>query len=88
MESENSEYSPGCSSNLMAYTDAGTGNHKAAGKEWKRMPETGSEIALVSFDCPKKELRCSDFPVILPETMEIFAGGKGKPSSGGLIVHN
>ena len=72
----------------MAYTNVGTENHEAAGKEWKRMFETGSEIALVSSDCPEKELRHSDFPVILPETTEIFVSGKGKPSSGGLVVHN
>ena len=72
----------------MAYTDAGTENHKAAGKEWRGMPETESEIALVSSDCPEKELRHSDFPVILPETMEIFVGGRGKPYFGGLAVHN
>ena len=52
------------------------------------MPETGSKIALVSSDCPEKELRHSDFPVILPETMEIFVDGRGKPSFGGLAVHN
>ena len=72
----------------MAYTDISTDNHKAAGKEWKGMPETESKIALVSSDCPEKELRHSNVPVILPETIEIFVGGRGKPSFGGLAVHN
>ncbi|PON90202.1 hypothetical protein TorRG33x02_140520, partial [Trema orientale] len=84
----NSEYSPSYSPNLVAYTDANIETRKAADKEWKCMPKTGSEIALVSSDYPEKELRYSDFPVVLLETMEIFVGDRGKLSSGGLVVRS
>ena len=52
------------------------------------MLEIESEIALVSFDCTEIVLRYSDFPVVLPETMEILVGSWGKLSSGGLAVYN
>ncbi|PON76059.1 hypothetical protein PanWU01x14_037750 [Parasponia andersonii] len=52
------------------------------------MLETSFEITLASSDYPKKELRYSDFPVVLLEIVEIFVGDRGKLSFGGLIVHS